>query len=351
MDAGTTLYYPYFHPRKVDSLKAALIYWDGVRRIVPKSVTHGHFVDGDSQEARLLTESGLLISTRPEPYEDEATRRFLRHVVPQSANFQIDLKTAKDFVSREQGIHEEKMGYKLVNELQKLGIARRVGSWVAMQDKLAAFYMFCLASEMSLRMSTPLLSDSPKEAALGEAFLFDVQDSPRINVGVSGTAITKNLIRLGLSLPSPKQLSNTPVERIVKFNRDRADERLAFRAAIDKIVEVARNSKDQNNLEDYLSTKRGEIKRSYRDLLKTLDEIGVGGVSTAAKITVPGALAGLATFSVSPATAAILSAVGLAIASISCYAETRGKLRQARNSSPYHYLLTVSNKFRTKVVD
>ena len=33
---GTALYYPYIHPREIDHLKAALIYWDRVRRIVAR---------------------------------------------------------------------------------------------------------------------------------------------------------------------------------------------------------------------------------------------------------------------------------------------------------------------------
>jgi hypothetical protein len=35
MTIGTTLYYPFIHPRDANHLKAAMVYWDRVRRIVP----------------------------------------------------------------------------------------------------------------------------------------------------------------------------------------------------------------------------------------------------------------------------------------------------------------------------
>jgi hypothetical protein len=81
-----------------------------------------------------------------------------------------------------------------------------------------------------------------------------------------------------------------------------------------------------------------------KNLRLTLDELGVGAISGAAKITVPaGAAAALAMLPISPEASAILAALGLIVGGISCYAETRGKLRQARATTPYHYLLAISD--------
>jgi len=75
MSTGTTLYYPFIHPRDSNYLKTSLIYWDRVRRIVPQSLTHGDHVLNDDQDGQLLTERDLLVFTRPEPYEEAAALR------------------------------------------------------------------------------------------------------------------------------------------------------------------------------------------------------------------------------------------------------------------------------------
>ena len=38
---GSALYYPYIHVRCLDHVKAALVYWDRVRRIVPDMMRGG----------------------------------------------------------------------------------------------------------------------------------------------------------------------------------------------------------------------------------------------------------------------------------------------------------------------
>ena len=43
---GSALYYPYIHIRSLDHIKASLIYWDRVRRIVPDMLRHGDVILG-----------------------------------------------------------------------------------------------------------------------------------------------------------------------------------------------------------------------------------------------------------------------------------------------------------------
>jgi len=111
ISTGTALYYPYIHPRNMDELKASLIYWDRVRRIVPHLLLEGGYVYGDDEDARLLADQGLLVATPPEPYEEKAAERFFEHIEPKRAQFHIDINTARNFAQRHQGIHIEKLGY------------------------------------------------------------------------------------------------------------------------------------------------------------------------------------------------------------------------------------------------
>jgi hypothetical protein len=57
-----------------------------------------------------------------------------------------------------------------------------------MHDKVGAFYMSCVASEMAEQMSTPLYTDSPSDAEVGQTLLF----SPRSGDPVSDILIPMN---------------------------------------------------------------------------------------------------------------------------------------------------------------
>src|SRR5262249_36489777 len=103
---------------------------------------------------------------------------------------------------------------------------------------------------------------------------------------------------------------------------------------------------DPNAIQDHLSSNRVLINEAVEGIRATIDELHVGAVSTTAKLTVPaGVGAALAVLPVSAELAAVLAGIGLMIGVVSCYAETRGKLRQARLTSPYHYLISVEEEF------
>jgi hypothetical protein len=330
---GTTLYYPFIHPRDANHLKAAMVYWDRVRRIVPASMMFCTGVDGDDDDAKILTDGGLLVSTEPEPYEAAAADMFFRHVEPNADLFQIDKETARELAARNRGMHIEKFGHKVFGRLHDLGIAHKFGDWVTMHDEIGAFYMFCLASEMSEKMTSPLLTDSRDEAEMGQSMLFSPQP---------GEDVSDMLLKVGIRLPKPEQLQHVPMERMAQFSKDRAAERQEFRSAVEALVDATKAFNDPNAINDYLATQRIRIEAAVKNLLKTLDELGVGAISGVAKITVPAGLgAAIAALPFSPEAAAILAGLGLVISGISCYAETRGKLRQARTSSQYHYLLSI----------
>lgn len=342
LSTGTALYYPYIHPRNADHIKSALLYWDRVRRIVPQSATHGHVVMGDDDSARLLVDQGLLIATRPEPYEAEAAKRFFDHVEPHGEKFRINAGEARELARKNNGIHIEKIGWTVLRRLEEAGLAHQIGAKVFMHQEVGAFYMFCLASEMGTKMRAPLFSDTHDDASLGQSLLFE----PAPEADVSGV-----LARVGITLPSPIDLQEVPMARIAAFARSRAAERQLFRETVEDVVEVVRSARDQNAIDDYLSTQRVKISRAVKDFRDTLDELNVGAANSAARITVPTAIAAaMVAMPFSEIAAATLASAGLTIGVISCFAETRGKLRNAKIAAPYHYLTLLEGEFGIKAV-
>lgn len=333
---GVALYYPYIHPRDINCIKAALLYWDRVRRIVPRALHSLGYVADDTEEARILAERDLLVATAPWNYEERAAERFLSYLRPRSGAFQIDRRAAHAMARGRRGIHIEKIGHAVLRELVDRGVAHRLGNWVAMDEQLGAFYMYCLASEMARQMGVPLLSDSRSEANVGQSMLFDPG---------SADDVSCVLVRIGVLLPSPAALQSVSASEVGAFVERHAGERLRFREAIEGVVSAARTITDENALADYLAEQRVGIDEAVRDHRSALRELKLGGVDTVAKITVPSGLAALAGQVVSPTVAQIAAAVGLAISAVSCFVETRGKLRKARTSSPYHYLVSIDKRF------
>jgi hypothetical protein len=342
---GSALYYPYIHVRSLDHVKAALIYWDRVRRIVPDMMRRGpdrKYAFDDSSDARLLADRGLLIGTDPVPYENQAADKFFEHISPQAANFRIDPEAGRELARNKRGIHIEKIGMEFLWRLQQLGLAHKFGDWVSMHDEVGAFYMFCLASEMGQKINAALLGDSSEDAALGQSLLFEPSSSAEVS---------EHLLNVGISLPTPEALHDVSIAKIADFAERRAGERLRFRQEVDGIIEAARSASDPNQISDHMSTRRTEIAEAVDALRKTRDELFTGGAVGIAKITVPTSVVSAAAIAcVSPAGAAILAAAGIAVMAIGCFAETRGKLRQAKLSSPYHYLISVENDLGLSVV-
>lgn len=80
MTTGVALYYPYIHVRNEHWLKMALLYWDSIRRIVPRNFKPEHDEKYGSTQA---VKEGLIQSTPPDAYVKAAAERFRTTILPQ----------------------------------------------------------------------------------------------------------------------------------------------------------------------------------------------------------------------------------------------------------------------------
>jgi hypothetical protein len=338
MSVGTTLYYPYIHPRSLGNIKSALLYWDRVRRIVPQSVRVGDHVRGDDRDTRALADRGLLVATDPELYQTKAADRFFAEVAIETDRFRIQPDAARAIVDDARGIHIEKIAEPVIRRLRKERLAHQFGDWIGMREEIGAFYMYCLASEMGSRIDAPLFAEAEDDAAVGQALLFQ----PDTSGDVSST-----LAALEVDVPSAEQLREVSVEALANFVESRAGERRRFRLAMESIIEKVRATADPNAIEDYLSDQRTEIREATNASRAVLDELHAGAAGGFMKITVPaGFAAAIAAASIQPISAAILAGTGIVMSVISLWAETRGKLRAAKRTSPYHYLALIRRELQ-----
>jgi len=340
MSAGTTLYYPYIHPRSLGSIKSALLYWDRVRRIVPCSVRVGDRVRGDDSDTRALTERGLLVSTDPQLYQTKAAEQFFSEIEIAPDRFRIGHDAARAIVEGARGIHAEKIAEPVRLRMYEEGLAHQFDEWIGMQEEVAAFYMYCLASEMAGRIDAPLFAEAEDDAAIGQALLFQPDTSGDFS---------RTLASLKVDVPSAEQLHDVSVDKLADFVEKRAGERRRFRLAMESIVEKVRVTSDPNAIEDYLADKRTEIGEAIKESRATLEDLYGGAVGGVMRITVPaGVAAAAAAAPIPPVSAAILAGTGIVMSVVSLWAETRGKLRAAKRTSPYHYLNLMRRELQPK---
>ncbi|HKI01439.1 MAG TPA: DUF6236 family protein [Thermoanaerobaculia bacterium] len=346
-ESGTALYYPFIHIRKPEYLKASLLYWDRVRRIVPDNLINpdGTVSGDDGSEIIAAAQGGVLLPTPSTEYNQAAEEMFFQKIMPslEQQDFIQTFSVKHPDVSVDDRIHVEKMGYPVATKLEDLGLAKRKGEWITVRDELGNFYMHCLATKMSQMMGAPLFTDSPGSTSWGKSLVF----SP--TKGASSDELTDELIQLGIRLPSPEAMAQVPIEKLLRFHHLRAPERQRFRRTIEDILEKAASKEDRPALADYMADKRTEITAAIDDFRGTLDDLQVQAVNSIAKLTTPAAvttLAGAIPAAVlgAPVLAAILTGYGLFLAGVSVYAETRSKLRQAKLGSPYYYLLSVERE-------
>jgi len=350
MSFGKALYFPYIHFKDEDWLKYSLLYWDGVKRIVPKS-----YQPQDSAAVKLLADKNLIENVDPQsgetPYAQGATDEFVPTVKDLlekrggklgrgsrvTANFEQNANTAL--------VHVQKMDERVTSLLSSSGLAQQAGNWYAMDGDLAGYYMLCLAAHIGEKQNAPLLSDS-FEMETGGTFFQHSRLSPKTPARRGEVSFT--LARLAMPIPRPKDLGHVPMAKIVDFHQRFQAERMQFRKAIEDATKEAGALSDSTAIRDFLQEKQATIKTAVEDRRKTLRELKVETVNSFMSISVPGLLSATALSSFGPVGVAIGSTVGIALSAVSWLTKRRGEKRKAIRDSDWHYLLSLEKNFRPK---
>jgi hypothetical protein len=201
--------------------------------------------------------------------------------------------------------------------------------------------MTCLAAEMSEAIRAPLITDVSAIAQGGEYILFGEPSGARRPSDPLGV-----LLKLGIRLPKPEALARVSMNRILRFHRDFADERVHFREQVEEIGRTAATLDDAFALEDYLASNKRRIESALRDHRKLLSELKVKSFTAFLKIGCPTcviAAAGKATEFLDPG---VISITGLAMGMIAWWANYPAKRRRAVRDCPWHYTFEVQRKFR-----
>ena len=366
---GKSLYYPFIEIQDTNWLKLSLLYWDGLRRIVPTPVT-----PKDNPEVCQAVDAGFLQNTAPDEYRDKASEKFLallkpleEEIDPFDAELLYDGRASSglDFIHDHNigeygeefirnpvitskawdiellkkfvpvfSLHPTRGSAPLFKFLESHKLASRSGDSYSVDGFVGGLYMVCLAREMSENIGTSLVTDSPHVGAFGEYISFGKFSKPSTEetLGI--------LLKLDIAFPTSESLEDIPISKIIKFCEQRKDERKRFRQAIESITAIGSEITDSNALADFLSQQREEIKSAIEDHRKALDDLSVKSVGSLLSVSAPTAVAAAAGLSIPPV-AAVLTGVGVAVSLVQWWAEVRGNQREKIKGSPWHYLLSV----------
>lgn len=138
---GVMLYYPYLGIKDLNWLKAALLYWDGIRRIAPENEIY----DDEPDEVRTVVNESLLLATDPQPYLDAAANRFRQYAFPLYENPYRELRRVREIMKVDFlepfNISAAKMPPALQAELREKGLLQRRRTWLGTDGAVNHIYI------------------------------------------------------------------------------------------------------------------------------------------------------------------------------------------------------------------
>lgn len=352
MSFGKALYFPYIHFRDEEWLKHALLYWDCIKRIVPRS-----YQAHDSNDVRMLADAGAIQSVDPlsgkTPYAVGAANEFIpvmNSLMEKRGNLhrgaQVTNRVKRN--APEVLVHVQKMDERVIRLLVTSELADRCGDWFAMDGALAGYYMLCLAAHIGEKQRTPLLSDSYEMETGGTFFqysrsLVDLNEQRDVDTGF-------HLAKMVMPIPHPRQLNTVSIRKLLKFRDKYESERMQFRRSIEEIAKSAASLDDPDAVKDFFEEKKKTIENEITGQEKRLDDLGVDTAFSLTCISVPTVFVAATKLFTNPVSVAIMAGAGLAYSVVNLYSKRRVKKRKAIRNCDWHYLLTLRRKFSVRKV-
>jgi hypothetical protein len=295
----SVLYFPSIRFQSERWLKASLLVWDKVYRIVPTD-----YRPDDGDEVLVAEGEGMVRSLAPEQADlTAAAARFER--------FWENLRTMPAGFSPHgprETVHVDKIDSRLYPILEEAAGAVS-GSSVTLPRELARAYMLILAEEMARRRNLILATDNP-DAWVMEAYVHHEGDFSDF---VFDTGAQYQYCHISFSQLLPLDVADLPMKRISEIARTSGELRKEFRDVAAGFVErltqceseahaVQLASDFRNRLTDSMETVRRHLLPFNRSGLTSLLTLGapiaafalpalVPGIEGATRIVLPGLIA------------------------------------------------------------
>lgn len=340
MTTGVALYYPYIHVRSEHWLKMALLYWESIRRIVPRNFLPEH---DEKYGSTAAVAAELVENTPPGEYVTQAAQRFRATVLPQleqeaqRKGFPIATKLRDAGNAPEPRMdyemHPDKVDPTLITELKKLEVAADgvSGPDLVMRQDVAVAYMLCLAQAMSEGLHAEPVTHDRNVAQLAAAFSFQPDETEGIPA----------LVTFDLPFPDAEALAHVSWEKILSFRKEHEQQRLEFRKTISEVAEKIPKDADPTAVKDAIKAERKRLHHALNEHKKAMDRLVTSTAASSFQIGIPTLfMKGLEATSLPKESVITLTAGAVAIMGVGWWARYKAE-RAKLLASPYQYLVSV----------
>lgn len=334
------IYHPTQNIEDVDWLKSAVLYWDKIHTIVPKSVDDPY----EREEEHACSSEGILEAIRAVDHPD-TIRNVSRYFEGLRWDHfgELTEKAHGGRAPRDILLHEEKMSFALADMLRQGGFAPDADGWIRVGQQFSGVYMGALVEELAHKLSASSVTDR------GPAYGMMLSKGLGLLQGHEGhDTVAAALVHI--TFEQLKVRPDAPIGDVLKFRNKRTDELKRFRIAVRdlaKKVEVEDGQEIEPIVHDVY---RHEIEPAYADLKASFGETGLGAFGDAAMRLVtlsPGnylsAAAGTAAGVATAGSIGGIAAGGVFLGGL--FVQRWLERRRLRRESPYAYLLSLSKTF------
>ena len=229
------LYYPWIDIEDSGWLKTAMLYWDKISTIVPENITKPYEADDSAS----LYQAGILQPLNVRPWDEavyDASRDFTEYLdsVEAASVLQREWEQQpKHFlkpVNEVSKLNKLKMDEGLVQRLIESGRVIEAGDWLVLDREMIEYYMTLLAANLSKEKHLALLTKDEVFEQLSNKV--KRRDNPGIRKQRLGEALLAQVV-----LETVKIEPDTPIEKIIGFRKNYADEIGVFRTEIGKLAQ------------------------------------------------------------------------------------------------------------------
>jgi hypothetical protein len=368
------LYYPYMRVRDKDWLKAAVLYWDSMRRFQPRDYTLR-----ESSDCTRLIEAGYLRSLDPERYAARVDRDLLKFIRDNTETlrrrFNInDNQTLEpgpgwgtEGPSTHRGlgwIHTSKMIPEFSGFLADEGLAligrSHDSQWVGLHPTVAAAYMLALVGACADREGLEPVTDNPNPLlSPTQGVVAAIRLLTEGSVGVDRSRDPREEVAgfamLAIQSVMPRDISRIGIERFLDIKGRLGEELAAFRTFVaSQESELRRLASIHNSdirAEAFAAHVNSEITQPLESLERGLKQLGfdtIRSLLTLQTLAPPAVVAYVADQAHAPPTVAATGTVATVIGS--AWWQLASDRRQLIRESPVGYLLSVKRALKPRTV-
>lgn len=277
----TIMYYPNIEIPDGKWLRQALLFWDEVSSIVPRSYENELYKSSrtiyqlrEAGEFRAIFPDQLMNSEYYAEFEEEILNKT-------SAYFKVITSSNKKNMSRDQdervrlhnekflnryNIHQEKFSYRIVELLEKNRIKTNNQNWISVDNQLGDIYMASLAKYSALSDVNYTVIGTDQINTINKIYPIMYSREP------SGYKTPFANVSLNI-LPTPH--NDVPIETIIDFKKKYREELLSFRNQINKFEEEISNSQSDNELKEKTLKYKEIIEKEVRETIRMLRGSGI----------------------------------------------------------------------------